>query len=189
MIEKVILKFLIYFKYRKFRFKKEGINCNYKSINSKFLFADKISLGDNVWLGSKTELDGAGEIEIGDGVIFGPEICVYSRTHNFDSSDLNALPFDNVVIMSKVVINDYVWIGRRVIILPGVTIGKAAIVGAGAVVAKDVPDYAVVVGNPAKVVKYRNADKVELLLKEGNPFVYNKLGHGKKDVVKGKNGK
>lgn len=189
MIVKLILKFLLFLKYRNFRFKAEGLRCNYKSLFSKFQYSNKISLGNDVWLGPKTELDGAGEIEIGNGVIFGPEVCVYSRSHNFDSADLKALPFDDIVLTSKVVINDYVWIGRRVIILPGVTIGRAAIVGAGAVVAKDVPDYAVVVGNPAKVVKYRNADTVELLLKEGNPFVYNKLGHGKKDVVKGENGK
>lgn len=189
MITKIIYKILVSFKFRNFNFKVEGADCNYKFINSQFQYSNKISLGNDVWLGPKTELDGAGEIEIGNGVIFGPEVCVYSRSHNFDSIDLQALPFDNIVLNSKVVIKDYVWIGRRAIILPGVTIGKAAIIGAGAVVAKDVPDYAVVVGNPARVVKYRDADKVELLLKEGNPFVYNKLGHGKKDVVKRKNGK
>ena len=52
-------------------------------------------------------------------------------------------------------IGDDVWIGSRVIILPGVTIGKGAIVGAGVVVTKDVPEYAIVGGNPAKVIKFR----------------------------------
>ena len=56
----------------------------------------------------------------------------------------------------KVTIESDVWIGARVIILPGVTIGKGAILAAGAVVTKDVPDYAVVGGVPAKVLKYRN---------------------------------
>ncbi|KUJ63723.1 hypothetical protein AR687_00615 [Flavobacteriaceae bacterium CRH] len=184
MIVELILKVLLSVKYRKFRFKSEGLRCNYKSINSKFQYSNKISLGNDVWLGPKTELDGAGEIEIGNGVIFGPEVCVYSRSHNFDSIELKALPFDDIVWNAKVIINDFVWIGRRAIILPGVTIGKAAIVGAGAVVSKDVPDYAVVVGNPAKVVRLRNSERVELLLKEETPFVYSKLGHGKKDVVK-----
>ena len=80
---------------------------------------------------------------------------------------------------SKVHIMDYVWIGRRAIVLPGVIIGKGAIVGAGTVVSKNVPDYAVVVGNPAIVVKYRNLEKFESLLSEDDPFVYSKLGHGK----------
>lgn len=55
----------------------------------------------------------------------------------------------------EVVIGDDVWIGRRVIILPGIKIGNGVIIGAGAVVTKDVPDYAVVAGVPAKVIKYR----------------------------------
>lgn len=55
----------------------------------------------------------------------------------------------------KVTICDDVWIGARVIILPGVTIGTGSIIGAGAIVTKDVPEYAVVAGTPAKVIKYR----------------------------------
>ena len=50
---------------------------------------------------------------------------------------------------------DDVWIGTRVIILPGVTIGKGVIIGAGAIVTKDIPEYAIAVGNPARVIKYR----------------------------------
>jgi maltose O-acetyltransferase len=50
-----------------------------------------------------------------------------------------------------------VWIGARVIVLPGVTIGKGAIIGAGAVVTKDVPAYAICVGNPARVIRFRDA--------------------------------
>jgi acetyltransferase-like isoleucine patch superfamily enzyme len=116
-------------------------------------------------------------------VIFGPEVCIYSRTHNFDSDDLEALPFDNKFIVKEVTIKDYVWIGRRVIILPGVTIGKAAIIGAGAVISKNVPDYAVAVGNPAIIVRYRNKELVERILQEKAPFVYNKFGH-KKVLIK-----
>ena len=57
-----------------------------------------------------------------------------------------------------VYIGDDVWIGARVIILPGRKIGEGVIIGAGAVVTKDVPDYAVVGGNPAKVIKFRNKE-------------------------------
>jgi acetyltransferase-like isoleucine patch superfamily enzyme len=52
-------------------------------------------------------------------------------------------------------IGDDVWIGARVIILPGVSIGSGVIIGAGAVVTKDIPDWAIAVGNPARVVRYR----------------------------------
>jgi len=70
-----------------------------------------------------------------------------------------------------------------VIILPGVTIGRGAVVGAGAVVSKDIPDYAVAVGNPAKVVKFRDRERFETLLQEQEPFVYNKFGHKKAKIV------
>ncbi len=172
-------KFIIFLKYYKIKFKKEGVNCNYKGYSSSFIYPQNIVLGDNVYLGKATEIDAAGGVTIGNGVIFGPEVCIYSRSHNFDSEDLSALPFDNKFIVSAVEIKDYVWIGRRAIILPGVTIGKGAIIGAGAVVSKDVPDCAVVVGNPAKVVKYRNENTVNKLLLDENPFVYSKLGHKK----------
>lgn len=58
-------------------------------------------------------------------------------------------------------------------------IGKGAIIGAGAVVSKDIPDYAIAVGNPAKVVKYRSVETFTKLLIEKEPFVYNKFGHKK----------
>lgn len=172
-------KIIIFFKYYNFKFKSEGFNCNYRGFSSVFMSPEKIVLGNNVYLGKNTEIDAAGEVEIGNGVIFGPEVCIYSRSHNFDSEDLGALPFDNKFLIAKVVIKDFVWIGRRVIVLPGVTIGKGAIIGAGAVVSKNVPDYGIAVGNPAKVVRYRNQESVEKLLLEKDPFVYNKFGHKK----------
>lgn len=175
----IIIKIMQYLKYKNIKFKSVGKNCNFKSLRSIFLKSHNISLGNNVWIGPNADFDGAGEIIIGDGVIFAPEVCIYSRTHNFNSDDLKALPFDNVMLTAPVVIKDYVWIGRKVIILPGVNIGKGAIIGAGAVVSKDIPDYAIAVGNPAKVVKYRNQDKFDELYNEPEPFVYQKLGHKK----------
>lgn len=179
MFKSFILKILQKIYYKNFKFASEGENCFYKSINSNFLYRENIEIGNNVIIGKKADFDGAGGISIRNGVIFAPEVCIYSRTHNFDSKDLQALPFDNVMLTSKVIIKDYVWIGRRVIILPGVTVGKGAIIGAGAVVSKDIPDYAIAVGNPAKVVKYRNKLKFEELLSSKDPFVYSKLGHQK----------
>jgi len=177
----LIFKIIKYFKYRSIKFKSVGDNCNFKSLRSTFLKSHNITIGNNVWIGPNADFDGGGSIVIGNGVIVAPEVCIYSRTHNFDSNDLKALPFDNVMLTAPVVVKDYVWIGRRVMILPGVTIGKGAIIGAGAIVSKDIPDYAIAVGNPAKVVKYRNQDKFDELYNEPEPFVYQKLGH-KKEV-------
>lgn len=175
----MIRKLLLRLKYRNIKFKKEGKGCLYKGFSSVFKFPEKITLGDNVHLGKNTEIDAAGFVDIGTGVIFAPDVCVYSRSHNFKDEGLGALPFDNRFKLAKVVIKDYVWVGRRVIILPGVTIGKAAVIGAGTVVSKDVPDYGVAVGNPAKVIKYRDRKTVEDILRGKTPFVYDKFGHKK----------
>lgn len=74
-----------------------------------------------------------------------------------DRSDRKILTFDN---SPKTVIGHDVWIGRKAIIMPGVKVGNGAIVGAGAVVTKDVPDYAIVAGVPAKIIKYRFPDLI-----------------------------
>ncbi|MDX3925479.1 MAG: CatB-related O-acetyltransferase [Shinella sp.] len=75
-------------------------------------------------------------------------------------------PKSNVVSKGPIIVGNDVWICRRAMIMSGVTIGDGAIIGAGAVVAKDVPPYAIVVGNPGRVVKYRfTEDEIELLLR------------------------
>ena len=164
---------------RKVVFGKVGSGCVYQSADSRFAHPAGIELGDNVHIGSGADFDGVGGIVIGDGTIFAPNVMVISRTHNFDRN-LAALPFDNVMLTAPVRIGRYAWIGTRSIILPGVTIGEGAVVGAGAVVPKDVPDCAIVVGNPARVVRYRDRDTFDRLLREPQPpFVYLKFGHGK----------
>src|SRR5699024_4409224 len=96
-----------------------------------------------------------GEITIGNGVMIGPYCLIYTCNHN--TKDLSVPMFkQGMDVMKPVVIEDDVWIGGRVIILPGVHIGTGAIIGAGAVVTKDVPEYAIVAGNPAKIIRYRS---------------------------------
>jgi maltose O-acetyltransferase len=183
-IELMLRRILIWKKYRSFRLASVGSGCVYQSLSSTFLSADKISMEANVNIGPGVLLDAAGGILLGEGTILAPEVKVFSRSHNFDD-DLQALPFDNVVLVAPVRIGRYVWIGTRAIVLPGVTIGEGAVVGAGAVVSKDVPSCAVVVGNPARVVRFRDRDQFEKLAKESSSFVYQKFGHAK--VFRSKN--
>jgi acetyltransferase-like isoleucine patch superfamily enzyme len=165
-------------KFRGVEFKAVGKDCVYKTLSSKYSGTENIELNDDVHIGPGCLLDGAGGISIGKGVIFAPESKVFSRSHNFDK-DITALPFDNVMLTAPVVLGDFVWIGQGVTILPGVTIGEGAIIGAGAVVSRDVPPCAVVVGNPARIVKYRDIEKFKALKSEGNSFVYKRHGHKK----------
>lgn len=119
-------------------------------------FNGKVSIGDYSGIGVDCEMNGP--VTIGRYVNMGPEVVVYTQNHAFNRIDIpmQKQGYDNV---RPVVIGDDVWIGRRVIILPGVKIGEGCVIGAGAIVAKDIPPYSVVVGNPAKIVKVRKEIK------------------------------
>ena len=84
----------------------------------------------------------------------GPEVVVFTSNHNINRTDI-PIKYQGNTPMEPVYINDDVWIGSRAIILPGVSVGKGAVVAAGAVVTQNVPDFAIVGGNPAKVLKVR----------------------------------
>lgn len=135
-------------------FKCSGHNVNIEK-GAYFGSGFQIEIGDDSGIGIDCRV--VGPIKIGRDVMMGPEVVVLTRSHNFGRIDipmrLQGSPTDE-----PVVIGDDVWIGTRAIILPGVTIGSGAIIGAGAIVTKDVPDYAIVGGNPAKVIKYRNSE-------------------------------
>lgn len=91
---------------------------------------------------------------IGNYVIMGPDVKIYTKNHKFESLDIPIQLQGHT--SEKTVIGDDVWLGANVVVLPGVTIGKHSIIAAGAVVTKDIPDYAIAGGIPAKVIKYRN---------------------------------
>ena len=86
--------------------------------------------------------------------MMGPEVVIYTRNHNTANPDV-PMREQGMGEVKPVVIEDDVWIGARVCILPGVTVGTGSVLGAYTVVTKDVPPYSVVVGNPGKVVKNR----------------------------------
>lgn len=118
-----------------------------------------LSIGNNSGVGINCVLQG--KVIIGDAVMMGPEVWIYTRNHKH--SDLNIPMRDQGFEEERPVhIGNDVWIGSRVTILPGVTIGDGSIIGTGSVVTKDVPPFAVVGGNPAKVLKSRkDAEKVQ----------------------------
>jgi acetyltransferase-like isoleucine patch superfamily enzyme len=115
----------------------------------------QIQVGDRVFIGPHCTLFGAGGIEIGNDVLISPGTIITSHQHSFD--DLERPIRDQPVQFAPVVIEHGVWIGAGAVVLPGVRIGQGAVIGAGAVVTRDVPPNAVVVGVPARVVRYRTA--------------------------------
>ncbi len=112
----------------------------------------EIEIGDYSGIGINCQT--CGPIKIGNDVMMGPEVIILTQNHKFDRLDIPMWQ-QGFRPPEQVVIGDDVWIGSRAIILPGIRIGKGAIIGAGAVVTKDVPEYAVVGGNPGKVIKFR----------------------------------
>ncbi|MEO8581092.1 MAG: acyltransferase [Patescibacteria group bacterium] len=123
-----------------------------------------ISIGEDTIIGEKATLDGRkqllnsqGGLKIGNHVDIASEVMIWTSQHDVNSNDFHA-------IEAKVIIEDYVFIGPRAIILPGVTIGRGAIIAAGAVVTKDVPTMSIVGGVPAKELKKRTAKELNYRL-------------------------
>lgn len=98
------------------------------------------------------------QISIGEGTVISDDCVFRTASHYYDGDDLRMLPYDERVICRPIIIEKNCWIGMRSIILPGIVIGEGAVVGAGSVVTKPVPKGAVVAGNPAQIIKYRNLD-------------------------------
>lgn len=114
--------------------------------------------GVNVEIGNNSSLNRGAWISndtiIGDDVMMGPNVTILSSSHNFNRLDI-PMTQQGAPKRNKVIIGNDVWIGTRAIILPGVKVGNHCIIGSGSVVTKDVPDYAIVGGSPAKLIKYR----------------------------------
>lgn len=114
---------------------------------------NEVTIGKNVVVMNGCLMMSAGTITIEDDVRIAANTQLISNNHD---------PYNRDVITCKPVhICKGAWVGAGSTILPGVTVGKYAIVGAASVVTKDVPDYAVAVGNPAKVIKYLDKEKFE----------------------------
>ena len=114
-----------------------------------------IDYGCNINLGKRfysnfnlTILDCA-LVTIGDRVMFGPNVSLLTATHETEVQSRR----DNIEYAKPITIGDDCWIGANVVVLPGVTIGKGCTIGAGAVVTKDIPEWSVALGQPARVVK------------------------------------
>jgi maltose O-acetyltransferase len=134
----------------------------------KFTYPQGISLGSYIYIGPHGFFGGEGGLRIADNVAIGPHVYIYTTNHHYQ--DAQYLPFDEQIIAEPVSIGAHVWIGGNVIVVPGVSVGEGAVVAAGAVVTRDVPRCAVVGGNPARVLKYRDVAHFERLVSQGRWF-------------------
>lgn len=121
-------------------------------INGFCKFGAKLVLGANVnFNGARTY--GVGKIYIGDNFHSGVGLKILTQSHNYNGE---SIPYDKTIIVKDVVIGDNVWLGMNVMVLPGVKIGEGAIIQAGSVVSKPIPDLAIAGGNPAEVIRFRD---------------------------------
>jgi acetyltransferase-like isoleucine patch superfamily enzyme len=121
---------------------------------ANFFDPEGIVIGEDTIIGDHVFLDGRAPLKIGNHVDIASSVMIYNSEHDLESNDFAART-------ESVEIGDYVFIGPRAIILPGVRVGKGAVIAAGAVVTKNVPDFAIVGGVPAKEIgerKNKNPD-------------------------------
>lgn len=142
------------------------VRCVARSIG-KNLYCGKFSTANkNTVIKNNVRLNGLrtsgrGSVIIGNNVVFGFDSLIISDTHNYKGSDL---PYDGSFIKhNPIIIEDFVWIGARVIILPGSKIGEGSIIQAGAVVHGEIPPLSIAGGNPAVVFAHRNKEHYENL--------------------------
>lgn len=117
-------------------------------MGARFYDPHNIAIGEDSIIGENAVLDGRDKLTIGNHVDIASEVMIYNSQHEVNDSNFGATT-------GPVVIEDYVFIGPRAIILPGVKIGRGAVIGAGAVVTRDVAEFAIVGGVPATVIGQR----------------------------------
>lgn len=145
--------------------------CPGHNISSK----KNVEIGNDVWIGYSCFISGQGNVTIGSGTIISHNVEIWTQNHRYEAENLESIPYDNEFIKKPVYIGENVWIGSKVIILPGVTIGEGAVIGAGAVVTKNIPHCAVIGGNPAKILKYR--DKEQYFKLKNEDSIYLKMNY------------
>ena len=132
-------------------------------IGANFFNPENIRIGHDTIVGDHCFLDGRAPLTIGNHVGIASQVLIYNDEHDINSSDYRNS-------FGPVTIKDYVFIGPRAIILPGVTIGRGAVVAAGAVVTKDIPDLEIWGGVPAKKIKDRQTKELNYRL--GRPMLF-----------------
>ena len=115
----------------------------------------KIKIGDNCYIGYNNTFLAGGNITLEDGVLMASNILISSENHSIDPESPDYY-MNQKLSCAPIIVGEGTWIGEKVSILSGVTIGKKCVIGAGSIVTKDIPDFSIAVGSPAKVIKKYN---------------------------------
>ncbi|MUG93830.1 acyltransferase [Scytonema sp. UIC 10036] len=126
-----------------------------KSVEIGALDNTQIHIGERTFIGSSVCIGGPGNITIGKDCLIASHAGIVANNHIFD--DPTQKISSQGITRKGITIEDDCWLGHAVTVLDGVTIGKGSVIGAGAVVTKDIPSYSVAVGIPAKVIRQRTS--------------------------------
>jgi len=144
---------IYYFKYF-MKFSRYGKNI-LLSKSGRILNPNNIILGNNIYIGRGFKINAKKGIVLGNNIMIGPNLVIESDNHTYNRIGTPMFQYCDEKIGNKIIIEDDVWIGANVVILPNVIIGEGSIVGAGSIVNKNIPPYCIAVGNPCRPVKSR----------------------------------
>lgn len=138
-------------------------NGSHIHMGTQFFYPPNVEIGEDTIIGQNAFLDGRAKLKIGSHVDIASDVMIYNSEHNINDENFRA-------ILAPVEISDYVFLGPRVMVMPGVKIGKGAIVAGGAVITKDVADFAIVGGVPAKAIGERKLKNLNYKLGRARLF-------------------
>ena len=138
------------------------VNCNINTLaigpevyqRFDLRYPENLTIGDNTAINGDCFINALGGVSIGIYCHIAKGLTIYSHNHNYKSEEY--IPYDNTELMREVIIEDAVWIGANVTILPGAKIGNGVVISAGSVVSGTIPDCAIIRGNPAKIISKRD---------------------------------
>lgn len=161
-----LIGFVPFHSFRMFCYRLDGVKIGRKAhihMGAQFFNPGNIKIGEGTIIGQNAFLDGRDKLIIGNHVDIASDVVIYNSKHDINSEDF-------APIHDPVEIGDYVFIGPRAIILQGVTIGKGAVVAAGAVVTKDIGEFEIVGGVPAKTIGERKLKDPKYVLGRSRLF-------------------
>lgn len=142
-----------------------GYGCRFEAFPQKNINSKILQFGSNVEINDYVHIAAGEKVLIGNNVLIASKVFISDLNHGnykgIDSDSPLSIPKTRRLSTSPVIISDNVWIGESVCIMPGVTIGLGCVIGALSVVTKDIPDYSIAVGSPAKVIKKFNFERKE----------------------------
>jgi lipopolysaccharide O-acetyltransferase len=145
-----------------------GFNCRFEAHPIKDPKNKCLLIGENVEMNDFVHIAAGECVNIGNHVLIASRVFISDLNHGSYTGSLQDSPLSEpnsrALSTDPVLIKDNVWIGEGVCILAGVTIGKGAVIGASSVVTRDIPDYCIAVGNPAKVIKTYNFEQQEWVI-------------------------